>query len=119
MLWIQCKSCPFQKDSSPADASQKREHGLAACESVLTSPFSGRTFGEVWLPAQEFPWKWILSFSLFSPLKGIQETAPEQNTSHGVSRITKKKNNTIDFAAQQSAQEDFITENTFLDKVCI
>lgn len=98
------------------------QKSIIAYQTVLTYPFASSMFGEVWLPAQEFPWKWIQGFSLFSLLKGIQQAAPEQNTRHGVSRIAIKKNDTLDFVTQQSAQWDFITENTedlFLEKSSI
>lgn len=46
-------------------------------------------------------------------MKGIQQTAPEQNTRHGVSCIAIKKNDLID-SNKQSAQCNFITENIWI-----
>lgn len=91
------------KDSSPLTDLQhyKNKMYYSPSQTVVSYPFAGIMFGEVWLPAQEFPWKWIQGFSPFSPLKVIHQTAPEENTRHGVSCIAIKKN---DFAAQQSAQ---------------
>lgn len=78
-------------------------------QAVLTYPLASIMFGELWLPAQEFPWKWIQGFSTLSPLKGIHQTAPEQNARHGVSCIAIKKNDT----PGKCTMGFFITENKY------
>lgn len=119
-FWVKVSPLKREIDSSPTNpftlqklkwiiAYQDSAADLKLCWLILLTALC---LSEVWLLAQEFPWKWIQGFSPFSPLKGIQQTAPELNTRHGVSCIAIRKNETSDFATQQSAQWDFITKNT-------